>query len=134
MSSREIHEEDARINRAKYLLRRINAVLFWLGVPTGILCLLLALPISGTILMMMLAGWLDCKVNAASVHPCYLMWIDIGNIMYGYLVSAILGGIFNPIIFISLVKTFWPLLLWTAVLTALVVIKIVMSLKIRKKA
>lgn len=82
-------------------LRLLNvAIILICGVPAAI-AIVFSIPIVGQFAAYFTAHSLGCTYNEADVHACLLFGHDIGNFLYGYLVSAFVAGAANPIIVIA---------------------------------
>lgn len=97
-----------------YLKRRARrmgialVLLILVAIPPTVLFLAFGLPVIGNWVVLSLALDHGCRVNAAAAHPCAVYGVDMGDTVYGYLVSSLIGGFANPVLLLGVVDKFIP--------------------------
>ena len=80
-------------------MQRFLKILFWSALSIeGVLFLVFGIPVLGALSAFELADRLGCTLNAADVHTCMLIGVDIGERLYGYTVPLV-GSLLTPITF-----------------------------------
>ena len=102
-------------------LKVLNLVLAAIIFPAAVGFLLLGLPVIGNVVVSSFADHIGCSVNASGPPTCHFLGRDVGGMIYGYLVSGIVGGMLNPLLFLSVISNFAPGLIpaWTVTLVLL---------------
>ena len=88
--------------------KEITFFLIILGTPLLLLFLAFGLPLIGNFTALTLADFLECAVTSSKPQPCYIFGRDIGEVLYNYAVTSLVGGIANPVLFFQLLTAALP--------------------------